>query len=64
MPGRGRDHEEIISFDAFHVACAESGKADIFLTTDDSLIKQAKRCERLLLVKIANPLDWIKDVLC
>jgi hypothetical protein len=30
-------------FDAVHLACAESGGADIFLSTDDRLLKRAKR---------------------
>ena len=29
--------------DALHLACAESGGADVFLTTDDRLLRQAKR---------------------
>ena len=29
--------------DALHLACAESGEADVFLTTDDKLLKRAQR---------------------
>ena len=28
------------SFDAFHIACAEKGQADVLLTTDDHLLKK------------------------
>jgi len=29
------------SFDALHIACAERGRADVLLTTDDHLLKKA-----------------------
>ncbi len=63
---RARELEKIgfTGFDAVHIACAENGKADVFLTTDDRLIKQAKRHKKELQVTVANPLDWIKDTLC
>ena len=32
---------EFKSYDALHLACAESVKADIFLTTDDDIVKKA-----------------------
>jgi predicted nucleic acid-binding protein len=49
------------SFDALHIACAESGKADIFLTTDDKLLKLATRCSNKLKVTVANPLTWLLE---
>lgn len=30
-------------FDALHLACAEESRADVFLTTDDDLIRRASR---------------------
>jgi predicted nucleic acid-binding protein len=62
---RARELEKtgFIGFDAIHLACAESGKADIFLTTDDRLLKQAKRHKKDLHVKVQNPLDWMNEVL-
>lgn len=53
-----------VGFDAVHLACAESGKADVFLTTDDRLLKLAKRHAKQLQIKVENPLDWIKEILC
>jgi predicted nucleic acid-binding protein len=50
-----------VGFDAVHLACAESGKADVFLTTDDRLLKTAKRLAKKLRVKVENPLDWMKE---
>ncbi len=50
-----------VGFDAVHLACAESGKADVFLTTDDRLLRLANRLAKKLHVKVENPLDWIKE---
>jgi len=50
-----------IGFDALHLACAEMGKADVFLTTDDRLLKLAKKLAKKLRVNVENPLDWIKE---
>jgi predicted nucleic acid-binding protein len=62
---RARELEKagFIGFDAVHLSCAESGKADVFLTTDDRLLKLAKRKAKQLQVKVANPLDWAKEIL-
>jgi hypothetical protein len=49
--------------DAVHLACAESGGADIFLSTDDRLIKRAMRFSKKLKVKIMNPLDWLRETI-
>ncbi|MFO3797262.1 MAG: PIN domain-containing protein [Anaerolineales bacterium] len=51
-----------IGFDAVHLACAESGKADVFLTTDDRLLNIAKRHAEELHVSVENPLDWLKEM--
>lgn len=50
-------------FDAMHIACAESGKADIFLSTDDRLLKLASRIQSKLNIIVVNPLKWISEVL-
>jgi predicted nucleic acid-binding protein len=50
-----------LGFDALHLACAELGKADVFLTTDDRLLRLAKRLVKKLRVTVANPLDWMKE---
>lgn len=50
-----------VGFDAVHLACAENGKADVFLTTDDRLLKLAKRLAKKLHVTVENPLDWMKE---
>ena len=49
--------------DALHVACAEKGKAEILLTTDDNLLSKTLKNRRALKVKIENPLKWVMEVL-
>jgi predicted nucleic acid-binding protein len=53
----------LMGFDAVHLACAESGRADVFLTTDARLLKRAKRLGKRLQVKVENPLDWMKEII-
>jgi len=52
-----------VGFDAVHLACAESGKADVFLSTDDRLLKLAKRQAKKLHVKVENSFDWMKEMI-
>jgi predicted nucleic acid-binding protein len=51
------------SLDALHVACEEKAKAGIFLTTDDNLLNKALKSEKILKVKVENPLRWVMEVL-
>ncbi len=48
--------------DALHLACAEAARADFFLTTDDRLVRIAKRKEKELYVHVANPLNWLEEM--
>jgi predicted nucleic acid-binding protein len=45
-------------YDATHIASAERSQADIFLTTDDRLIKKARNYTQLIQVEIDNPIQW------
>jgi len=49
-------------FDILHIACAEIGKADIFLTTDDDIIKRINKSNIELKVDIKNPIKWLMEV--
>lgn len=49
--------------DASHIASAEHARADIFLTTDDDLLKNATRHKEELRVRVANPLSWLREEL-
>ena len=51
------------AYDAFHIAAAERGKCDVFLTTDDRLIAKARKIGRQLRVAVANPVDWLLESL-
>jgi len=50
-------------YDALHVACAENCGADIFLTTDDKLLRLADACAQNLEVRIDNPLIWLREMI-
>ena len=49
-------------FDALHIACAESGGADVLLTTDDRMLRLAKRYRAQLQVRIENPHTWLQEI--
>jgi predicted nucleic acid-binding protein len=49
-------------FDALHLASAERGGADVFLTTDDDLLRLARRSSGLLHVRGENPVSWYEEV--
>jgi predicted nucleic acid-binding protein len=48
-------------FDATHIASAERGKADTFLTTDDRLIRKAQRNIQIINVAVNNPVSWLME---
>lgn len=50
------------ALDALHIACAERGGVDIFLTTDDRLLRLAARSSEHPRVQVANPLAWLAKV--
>jgi predicted nucleic acid-binding protein len=51
------------AYDALHLACAEQAKVDVFLTTDDNLLRLANDSSGLLEVRVGNPLTWLKEVI-
>jgi predicted nucleic acid-binding protein len=51
------------SFDALHIACAEKGKADVLLTTDDKLLNSAFQKRDILKVRVENPVRWLMEVI-
>jgi predicted nucleic acid-binding protein len=48
--------------DALHVAAAEDIGADVLLSCDDRLWRLAQRRRREIMVRVANPLDWLKEI--
>ena len=60
------DHLESLGFkrfDALHIACAESGDVDILLTTDDRMLRLAKRYQSHLRVRVENPHTWLQEII-
>ncbi len=51
------------SFDSLHIACAEKGKADVLLTTDDNLLQKSLQNKDILKVKVENPVSWLMEVI-
>jgi predicted nucleic acid-binding protein len=49
------------NFDALHLACAENN-TDVFLTTDDRLLRKALSYKDDLKVRVANPIIWLIEV--
>jgi predicted nucleic acid-binding protein len=51
------------TYDALHLACAEQATVDVFLTTDDRVLRIATRHTAQLQVRVANPLEWLLEVI-
>ena len=47
--------------DAVHVAAAEALGADVLLTSDDRLLRRCRQIADELNVRVANPVDWLKE---
>ena len=51
------------NYDALHLAFASSVNVDAFLSTDDKLLKRAKRYPEEIKITVANPLIWLQEVM-
>jgi predicted nucleic acid-binding protein len=49
------------ALDALHLACAERAEVDALLTTDDALLRRARRHEDRLRVPVDDPLAWMNE---
>lgn len=49
------------TYDALHIACAESCNSDYFITTDDGILKKYEKHKIKLLTKCENPLIWVNE---
>ncbi len=52
----------IESFDALHLASAEAGRAEYFCTTDDKLLKRARKLNGLK-IKLVSPRELLEEIL-
>ena len=50
------------TFDALHLASAEQGRSDVFLTTDDGLLHRAARYRNELRLRVQNPSSWYQEL--
>ena len=50
------------AYDALHLACAEAGGAEAFLSTDDQMLRVASRGSKRLRLRVANPEVWIREM--
>jgi predicted nucleic acid-binding protein len=51
------------TYDALHLACAEQAAVDVFLTTDDRVLRIATRQAAQLQVRVVSPLAWLWEVI-
>lgn len=47
--------------DALHLASAKAGKAQVFLTVDDTLLRKSRKVHNKIGIRVENPLVWIGD---
>jgi predicted nucleic acid-binding protein len=50
------------SMDALHLACAEAGNCNFFISTDDKLIKRAGAHRAALAIRVVSPLTFVTEV--
>jgi uncharacterized protein with PIN domain len=50
-------------YDALHLAFVQAASADIFLTTDDRLLRKAKQYPEEVTVPVENPVVWLITLL-
>lgn len=48
-------------YDALHLAFAQSASVDIFLTTDDRLLRKAKQYPEIVTIPVENPVVWLMN---
>ena len=63
VSGRSLAQRGIPAMDALHIAAAEAGACDVFLTTDDVLLRRCAALKPPLRVALKNPAYWITEVL-
>ena len=53
------EHAGIEPIDALHLACAESGGAEYFVTCDDNIIKKARKDQAMVQMAVCGPLEFV-----
>lgn len=51
------------ALDALHLACASVAEVDVFLSTDDKLLKKSRQHIDKIRLNAMNPLAWLQEVI-
>ncbi|MCK9420196.1 MAG: PIN domain-containing protein [Nitrospirae bacterium] len=49
------------SLDAMHLACAESGGVEYFITCDDTFVRKAKKERNAVSLSVCSPLEFLVE---
>lgn len=49
------------SLDAMHLACAEAGGAEYFITCDDAIIRKSRKAQNAVLLSVCSPLEFLVE---
>ncbi|MDQ2085742.1 PIN domain-containing protein [Herbivorax sp. ANBcel31] len=55
------ENKGIKAYDSLHLACAEISNVDVFLTTDDKLMKSVRKLSSN--IRVLNPVQWFVEVI-
>lgn len=50
------------ALDALHITCSRKAKVDVFLSTDDKLLKKVQQHSDAVKLYAVNPLAWIQEI--
>jgi len=51
------------ALDALHLTCASAAEVDVFLSTDDKLLKKSRQHFNKIKLNAMNPLAWLQEVI-
>ena len=49
----------VAAYDALHLACAEAGGVEYFITCDDNIIKKARTDKTMIRMAVCGPLEFV-----
>jgi predicted nucleic acid-binding protein len=50
------------AMDALHVAAAHCARCDVYLTTDDRLVRAVRRAGAVVAPRVVNPVTWLLEI--
>jgi predicted nucleic acid-binding protein len=51
------------ALDALHITCAKAAVVDVFLSTDDKLLKKVRQHNDAIKLHAVNPLAWLQEIM-